>query len=67
VIDFIEFNGSTLRMNPVVSDVYDKTIVPKRVEKEFEFLDVKLAKYIESHFDKNVCIYENSILNGLSL
>jgi hypothetical protein len=49
VIDFIKLDSSTVRMNLVVSDVYDKAIVTERVEKEFEFLNVELAKDIESH------------------
>jgi hypothetical protein len=38
-------------MKLVVSDVYDKAIVSEWVEKEFEFLDVELAKYIEAHLE----------------
>ena len=57
VIDFIELNSSTLRMNLVVSDVYDKSIVTEWVKKEFEFLDVELAKDIEAHNDKKYNVY----------
>jgi hypothetical protein len=46
-------------MNLVVSDVYDKTIVSERVEKEFEFLDVELAKDIEAHSVAQANINDN--------
>jgi hypothetical protein len=52
VIDFVELDSSAPRLNLVVSDVYDKTIVSERVEKEFELLDIELAKDIEAHIDK---------------
>jgi len=62
VIDFIELDGSAPMMYLVVSDVYDKTIVLHRVEKEFKLLDVELAKDIETHNKKYMCVSAGSIL-----